>query len=430
MIEKISDRLKGKTKWFDIIEVKGNSTPLSFKNNRLHSITERENTGFGVRVNLEGKTGFSYTNDINKIDEIAGMAINLSKYGDDEEFDLPMNTVKSFDPFDNAIEQFDINDEISKAENSISSILAHFPKATVDMGISRSRGTTRLLNSKGLDLSYANSYYSSSIAVTLINDDGTKIDVWDGKSSLAPASYTDLHNRIIQKIEMALKIQKFPSGKATVILTPKAFAHIISIVKGGFNAKSVWKGISPFADKIGKKIFNENLSLYDDPLKKDSPFSFPFDDEGVTARKKPLISKGKILRYITDLKHAEKLSIEPEGNAARGYSTLPAPSFSNTTIEGGKESYSSIISSIDKGILVDQFIGLGQSNTLTGDFSANLDMAYLVENGQTTGRVKDCMISDNLFDLLAGEVIISLERELSGATLAPYIVFPAVNYTC
>ena len=204
----------------------------------------------------------------------------------------------------------------------------------------------------------------------------------------------------------------------------------MGIVASGLNAKAVWKGISPFADKKDTIMFNETFSLYDDPLLDGSPYSYPFDDEGVTAARKTLIDRGKIVNFVTDLKHAQKLNIPALGNGSRGYSSLPAPSFSNTSIDAGRQGVGEIIKSITRGILVDQFIGLGQSNTLTGDFSANLDLAFLIENGEITGRVKDCMIADNLFKLLEGEVIMSLEREQNGSSLMPYMLFPGINYTC
>jgi PmbA protein len=99
------------------------------------------------------------------------------------------------------------------------------------------------------------------------------------------------------------------------------------------------------------------------------------------------------------------------------------------TIEKGPEDIENIISDSHEAILIDQFLGLGQSNTLTGDFSANLDLAYLIEKGEVTGRVKDCMITGNLFELLAGELILSKQRETRGAALVPYICFPSVNFT-
>lgn len=429
MIERIRNRLSGKARWFDIIETRGAGTPISFSNNRLHSITERHNSGYGVRVNVDGRTGFSYTNDITRLEETADRALALAAWGDCENFDLPAGADISFEPYDDSINRFNPAREIEAAEETIAALRGAFPHATVDMGISTSTGTTHIVNSNGLDCTFRSSHYSVSIGATLILDDGSRIDAGESAAFLAPAPHDDLRSNIIRKIEAALETKRLASGKVPVLLTPRAFARIIGIMTAGLNAKSVWRGISPFAEKRGERLFSTSLTVHDEPKRAASPYSYPFDDEGVTARDKVVVNRGVIEDFVTDLKHAQKLNLAPGGNGARGYSSLPYPSFSNVIIEPGQDREDDIIRSISRGILVEQFIGLGQSNTLTGDFSANLDLAYLIENGMITGRVKDCMISDNLFALLAGEITLSAERESVGSVLAPAILFPSVHYT-
>ncbi len=429
MIERIRDRLSGKARWFDIIEVRGAGIPISFANNRLHSVTERHNSGFGVRVNVDGKTGFSYTNDTARLQETADRALALSAWGDREDFDLPAAAEKAFEPYDASIDGFDPGREIEAAEETIALILAAFPSATVDISVARSTGSMRLVNSSGLDCSFRSSHYGASIGATLILDDGARIDVGESAAFLAPAPHAELRSGILRKIEAALTTKKISSGRVPVLLSPRAFARVIGIMTAGLNAKSVWKGVSPFGDKRGERIFNASLTVRDDPGLPGSPYSYPFDDEGVTAVSKSLVDRGTIGTFITDLKHAQKMNLSPGGNGARGYSSLPYPAFSNITIEPGPEARDRIIGTVTRGILVEQFIGLGQSNTLTGDFSAGLDLAYLIEGGKITGRVKDCMISGNLFTLLAGEFALSAERERVGAVLAPSILFPSVNFT-
>ncbi|MBP7737614.1 MAG: TldD/PmbA family protein [Spirochaetes bacterium] len=429
MIERIRDRLSGKARWFDIIEVRGSGMPISFANNRLHAVTERHNSGYGVRVNVDGKTGFSYTNDPTRLEETADRALTLSAWGDSEDFDLPAKSARAFEPYDGAIERFDPADEIERARETIAAITGRFPGATVDMTVSRSAGSMRIVNSSGLDLSYRSSRYSVSIGATLILDDGARIDAGESASFLAPAPCGNLGSAIIGKIEAALSTRKLRSGRVPVILSPRAFARVIGIMTGGLNAKAVWKGISPFADKRGAALFNSSLTVRDDPEVPGSPYSYPFDDEGVTAGDKRLVDRGRIENFITDLKYAQKLNLTPGGNGARGYSSLPYPSYSNIVIEPGRDGREGIIRGVSRGILVEQFIGLGQSNTLTGDFSGNLELAYLIENGAIRGRVKDCMISDNLFRLLAGDIVLSAERERIGSVLAPYVLFPSVNFT-
>ncbi|HNW29517.1 MAG TPA: DNA gyrase modulator, partial [Spirochaetota bacterium] len=131
MIERIRDRLSGRARWYDIIEVRGAGTPISFANSRLHSVTERHNSGFGVRVNVEGRTGFSYTNDASRLEETADRALQLAAWGDEEDFELPASAVKAFEPYNGAIDAFDAAGEIAAAEDTIAAILKRFPQATV-----------------------------------------------------------------------------------------------------------------------------------------------------------------------------------------------------------------------------------------------------------------------------------------------------------
>ena len=306
MIERIRSRLSGKARWFDIIETRGTGTPISFSNNRLHSITERHNSGYGVRVNVGGRTGFSYTNDITRLEETADRALALAAWGDQEDFDLPAAADISFEPYDSSIERFNPIGEIEAAEETIAALRGALPHAIIDMGVSMSTGTTHIVNSNGLDRSFRSSHYSVSIGATLILDDGSRIDAGESAAFLAPASHGDLRSKIIRKIEAALVTKRLASGRVPVLLTPRAFARIIGIMTAGLNAKSVWRGISPFAEKRGERLFSTNLTVRDEPKRAASPYSYPFDDEGVTAHDKVMVNRGVIETFITDLKHARK----------------------------------------------------------------------------------------------------------------------------
>jgi len=429
MIHKAAEILSGTASWFDVIEISSVTTPLTFKNNRLHSITERQNSGYGLRANVSGKTGFSYTNNRDRVAVTAKRALELAGYGEPDSFTIPEKAEADFEPASDDINKFSPPDEIGSCENTIARILDRFPESTVDMSVSASSGSMRIVNSRGMDSGYRSTSFSVSLSLTLIQDDGSRLGVWESRTSLSPGDHRDLAEKVMLRTEQALRIQSVPSGKIPVIMTPRAFARLLGIVGSGLNARSVYRGISPFADKPGEKIFSTAFSLSDDPRLPDSPFSFPFDDEGVTSVRKNLIQGGTIKTFITDLRNAEKTGLEYSGNASRGYASLPYPSFSTVTVAPGHIPYKSMLRGIKKGILVEQFIGLGQSNTLTGDFSASLDLAYLVENGEITGRVKDCMISDNFFSLLAGEMELSSEIETVGSVCAPYVLFPSVHYT-
>ena len=70
----------------------------------------------------------------------------------------------------------------------------------------------------------------------------------------------------------------------------------------------------------------------------------------------------------------------------------------------GQETAAQLLGSIKKGIYLKSLLGFGQSNIINGDFSANLALGYLIENGEIVGRLKNVMLAGNILDLLKGEV--------------------------
>jgi PmbA protein len=295
------------------------------------------------------------------------------------------------------------------------------------MGVTASTGSMRLANSQGVDISYRDSYYSASVSATLVLADGTRIETWEGDSHTKPVSFKSMAGIVADKIEKAMTVRPIESGMYPVIFPPSAFGSLLGLVISGFSAVPVWKGISPMAGKQGQKMFSEKLTVKDNPLIEGSPYSIPFDAEGVNVAEKFLVNNGIVETFIADLKYAERLGIAPTGNASRGYSSLPGPSFTGIEVASGSEPHEAMLSSIKRGIVAHQFIGLGQSNTITGDFSASMDLAYLVEDGKITGRVKDCMISGNIIQLLSGEIALSSDRERKGSSVLPWLLLPQVS---
>ena len=84
----------------------------------------------------------------------------------------------------------------------------------------------------------------------------------------------------------------------------------------------------------------------------------------------------------------------------RSIATTPSPSTSYITMAGGDTTIDAMFSDIKQGILVEQLLGAGQGNELGGDFRANLSLGFLIKDGEVVGRVKDTMISGNVYEAL------------------------------
>ena len=87
-----------------------------------------------------------------------------------------------------------------------------------------------------------------------------------------------------------------------------------------------------------------------------------------------------------------------------------------------------MLADIKEGLLVEQLMGASQGNFLGGDFSGNLLLGFKIEDGRIVGRVKDTMVSGNIYDLLKDVAAIGSDvRWVGGLLNCPSIFCPAVS---
>ena len=148
---------------------------------------------------------------------------------------------------------------------------------------------------------------------------------------------------------------------------------------------------------------------------------------GVPTRRKPVFENGVLRTFVYDLQTAGMMDTASTGNAMRGYSSQPHPGLTNLRLEPGDKPYKQIIADTKRGLLIDQALGAGQSNMLAGDFSVNVELGFLIENGEIVGRVKDCMVAGNVFQAFNRIRDIAAEPEWHGSAELAAIAFDALS---
>ena len=132
--------------------------------------------------------------------------------------------------------------------------------------------------------------------------------------------------------------------------------------------------------------------------------------------------------FVYDLKTAAQSGVESTGNASRQLFYPPEPSFTNFVIQPGQTPLNHILSGLDDGIIVEDLLGIGQGNIISGAFSNPLALAFKVEKGEIVGRVKDLSIAGNIYDLLKNVAAVSQEAQWVYSTFyAPYVLIPEMN---
>jgi PmbA protein len=193
-----------------------------------------------------------------------------------------------------------------------------------------------------------------------------------------------------------------------------------------FNGKTVLQGASPVGKKIGQRLFDSDLSIWDDPTVAFGPGSRPCDDEGVASRRTPLIEEGVVSGFLYDLQTAGMAGAQSTGSASRGRG-LPVPAPSAFIIGPGKTSYAEMLSGMKEGLVIEMLMGADQGNVLGGEFSGNVLLGYKVENGKIVGRVKNTMVSGNVYQVLQ-DVVLGREAKWVGGTVStPHVYCPGLS---
>ena len=90
-------------------------------------------------------------------------------------------------------------------------------------------------------------------------------------------------------------------------------------------------------------------------------------------------------------------------------------------------SFSELVKHLDSGIIIDQILGSGAG--MSGDFSINVELGYRVKNGKILGRIKDTMVSGNVYTALKQIIAIGADIDWNGPCYTPSIVVEGLSVT-
>ncbi|MEE9324802.1 MAG: metallopeptidase TldD-related protein [Dehalococcoidia bacterium] len=403
----------------EVFFVTHKSTPVSFEANRLKSLETNETRGIALRIVKDGRIGFAASNNLEDVKGLVDRAVEVAPFGAEAKFTLPSsNSYPSVEVYDPEVEAVTVEQMVELGQSLVDGVRKHTPEILCDAGVTQSVTEVNIINSRGGQTGYKKSVFGLGLEGTLIR--GTDmLFVGDGQSSCRPITE---HHSILKKVhdqlDMAKETAHAPSGEVPVIFTPHGVAAaLLSPLSMAFNGKTVLQGASPLVGKLGQKLCDDRFSLWDDATLNYRPGSRPCDDEGVPTQRIPLIERGVVGSFLYDLQTAAQAKAQSTGSASRGMGSLPSPSTSLLIIDEGDVSYEDMLSDVKEGLVVERLLGVGQSNVLGGDFSGNVLLGYKVEQGRVVGRVKNTMISGNVYEALNNLVAIGKEGEWVGGSL-------------
>jgi len=402
----------------EVFKVSAEETSAQFETNRLKHIQSKQSTHLALRIIKEGRLGYATTTKMDDVTNLIDSAVETARFGMPARFELPSSTpYPQINIFDPAVEATPIENMDKLGQELIETITRHTPEILCEAMVSKDTISVKLINSSGGRAEYKKSIFSVGIMGSLIR--GTDmLFVGEGQSFGHPITRPqDIAKVVIQQLELAKNPASVPTAQLPVIFTPRGAASaLVPSLMMAFNGKTVLQGASPVGNKLGQKVFDAKLSLWDDPTIAYRPHSRPCDDEGVASRRTPLIEQGVVASFLYDLQTAALAKTKSTGNGDRG-GGLPAPAPSALIIAPGKTSMDDMVKDIKEGLVIEQLMGAEQGNILGGDFSGNVLLGYKVESGKIVGRVKNTMVSGNVYQVLKEVTAVGSRAEWVGGSL-------------
>ncbi len=187
-----------------------------------------------------------------------------------------------------------------------------------------------------------------------------------------------------------------PSGSMPVVIAAGWPGMLLHEAMGhGFEGDFNRLGTSVYSGKLGERVAQPGITIVDDGTLPGHRGSLNVDDEGQPTQCTTLIEDGILKGYMHDSLSARLMGLPPTGNGRRqSYAHLPMPRMTNTFMRNGKYDPQEIIGSVKNGLYLAD-LGSGQVDIVSGQYSFQTALAYMIENGKITTPVKGATLTGN-----------------------------------
>jgi PmbA protein len=396
-----------------------------FANNTIHQNVAEQDRWISIRVALDQRTARATTNrfDPDSIRGAVEQALALARSVAPNSDLLPLNEnsliseTKRFDSATAAATPQHRGRAVAEAIRIVESA------GQTAAGIySTGESIEAIFNSRGVSAWHAETMAQFSITAIAGDSSG-----WAKASAVSHAAIDPvaLARSASEKARLSSEPQEIAPGRYTVILEPAAVLDLVGQMFGDFSATSVSDSRSFLTDRLGTKLFGDNIQIWDDvahPLQA----GVPFDGEGVPRRKLTLVDAGVPRELAYSRSSAHRAGVEPTGHG------FPLPNEVgeaplNIVIAGGSTSVDEMIASTDRGILVTRLWYIREvepyEKIMTG---MTRDGTFLIEDGRLNCGLRNFRFNQGIIELLNNVEALSPAVRASGEEAFDMVV-PAMK---
>lgn len=200
--------------------------------------------------------------------------------------------------------------------------------------------------------------------------------------------------RVVESALTNLDAIQAPSGQLPVVLASGWPGMLLHEAMGhGFEGDFNRMGSSVYASQMDKRVAAPGVTIVDDATVPGARGSLNIDDEGEPGQRTTLIENGVLRSYMHDDLNARLMGQSVTGNGRRqSYAHLPMPRMTNTFMQPGPYAAEEIIASVKHGVYLAD-LGSGQVDIVSGQFSFQSALAWLIEDGRLTTPIRGATLT-------------------------------------
>jgi PmbA protein len=374
---------------------------------RIESVDRARDAGLGVRAVRGGRTGFAWTCDLSDgglVSLLEEASVN-ARPGEGSDADVLADAAEGDFPPEERGRLSEVPTEM-KTDGALAmeeAALGADPRIKGSEGASYSEEsyTVCVGSTRGFLHTRRGAYCACSIGATA-GSGGEVRSGWSYAQAKTPAEL-DFQTAGMEAGSRAASLLggvSLPTGRYPVVFDELAFTEIVSLLAEVLSAEMVVRGSTVFAGRLGERIASPVFSLVDDPFFEGACFNAPFDDEGVPALRRELVSGGVLSDYLHNSYTVRKMGSGRAGSAFRGsFKGFPSPAPTNIFAAPGALDTDGLVGSVSSGIYIQDVMGMHTADPVSGDFSVGIT-GHEIRGGKKERPVCEMTISGNVVSLL------------------------------
>lgn len=367
----------------------------------------RQSAGWGLRVNQEGRSGWTWAaledTPENLLDRAVHDAKNSQKDAILFSHGLPF-TGQTMTP-----DTIEAGPHVVKLSRLVDRLRFLLPSIVPRRTLSIRSG---LLIQKMCLVTRAGEQYGQRVVYTInvYATEGLPLSAQLVASRLRE-SPADILMSLAWRSAHSEEVRSAPEGLQASVLTEDATGALLrDLVREHFDATHFLDDPERAAP-WGETWLHEDVTIKEDGTLPSGPGSGPFDGEGIKKRPVSLVQAGVVHHHIADRYHAKKLGVDAAGLAVRDWGCPPRPGYSNLTLESGHHTMGELARKIGNGVILDSLAPCDAPRE-RGEFCRVAQVAFRVQNGRPTHRLQPFLIRGRLTDIL-GQGLLGVGSERS-----------------